>query len=120
MQAYIGIIRSFGYLCSVLLVCLGLYFVIAPDTALMGTSHQIDKLPLVLGGRYFFFGAMLAGAIYLSDSRVTAFLLAGFAFMGFFDAVVYLGADPIPHLSVGNLSLIAAIYFYSLIKKETT
>ena len=117
---YAAIIRNFGYLCAVLLGVFGLYFVMAPETAMQGTAHQIERLPLVMGGRYFFFGAMLAGALYLADNRVIAFLLAGFAFMGFFDAVVYLGADPIPHLSVGILSLIAAIYFYSQSRKETT
>ena len=113
------IIRKFGFLCAVILAAFGLYFVIAPETAMQGTSHQLDKLPFVMGGRYFFFGAMLAGALYLWDHRVTAFLLSGFAFMGFFDAVVYLNADPIPHVIAGILSLIAAIYFYAQSRKET-
>lgn len=105
-------IKGVGLLVGVILLGFGVWFGVAPDAALAGTSHQLELLPYVMGGRYAFFGAMLIAALLYDDSKVTAVLLAGFAGLALFDTVLYLGADPVPHFAVGILAAAACFYFY--------
>ncbi|SHG80552.1 hypothetical protein SAMN05444003_1010 [Cognatiyoonia sediminum] len=106
------IVRIIGYVIGFGLLAFGAWFLIAPEAALAETSHRLDTLPYVMGGRYAFFGAMLIGALYHGDPTVTAYLLAGFAGLGFFDAILYASFDPWPHLIVGVLSLAASLFFF--------
>ena len=71
------IVRIIGYVIGFGLLAFGAWFLIAPEAALAETSHRLDTLPYVMGGRYAFFGAMLIGALYHGDPSVTAYLLAG-------------------------------------------
>ena len=104
------VIKAFGYLCGAILLGYGVWFLVAPTQALSGTYHALDTLPYVMGGRYFFFGALLIAALGYGDHAVTAFLLAGFAGLGLFDAVLYLGHAPLPHFAVGIVAATIGIY----------
>ena len=105
-------IKGLGLLAGVVLLGFGVWFVVAPDAALEGTSHQLQTLPYVMGGRYAFFGVLLIAALMYDDAKVIAVLLAGFAGLALFDTVLYLGADPMPHLAVGILAAATSYYFY--------
>ena len=106
-----AIVRIIGFLSGLGLLAFGAWFLIAPEAALAQTSHRLDFLPFVMAGRYAFFGALLIGALYHGDPTVIAFLLAGFAGLGFFDAIVYAAFDPWPHFAAGALSLAACLFF---------
>lgn len=100
---------------SVLLVGYGALFILNPNMALTATFHQPEALPLVMGGRYAFFAALLA-FVTLSARALLPMLLIGFAFLGVFDAIVYWAVQPWPHLAVGVICLAAAGYL--LAQKE--
>ena len=106
------IVRIIGCIIGFGLLAFGVRFLIAPEAALTETSHRLETLPFVMGGRYVFFGAMLIGALYFGSPIVTAYLLAGFAGLGFFDAFLYASFDPWPHLFAGMLSLGACLLFF--------
>ena len=106
-------IHLFGLLCGVVLLGYGAWFLIAPQAATAGTFHQLTMLPYVMGGRYFFFGALLIAALLYGDATVLSFLLAGFAGLGLFDAVLYWNASPLPHAAVGVIAGLASVYFLS-------
>lgn len=106
------VIKTLGFFVGAVLLSFGAWFIIAPDAALAGTHHKRDTLPFVMGGRYFFFGALLIAALLYQDNTVTAFLLAGFAGLALFDAVLYLDANPVPHFAVGVLAASTGVYFY--------
>jgi len=101
-----------SYLSGVILLGFGVWFLATPETAMAEIGHSPDMLPYVMGGRYFFFGSMLIGALLYKDSIVLGTLLAGFAGMGLFDGALYWSIDPWPHLYVGVLALVAALYFF--------
>lgn len=94
---------------SVLLVLFGALFIVRPEFALTVTYHESEALPLVMGGRYAFFAALLA-FVTLSARALLPMLLIGFAFLGVFDAIVYWAVQPWPHLIVGLVCLAAAGY----------
>ncbi|WP_299687203.1 hypothetical protein [uncultured Tateyamaria sp.] len=104
-------IQGFGLLCGAVLLAYGVWFLFAPDAALAGTYHQLQALPYVMGGRYFFFGALLIAALLYGDAKVLFFLLAGFAGLGLFDGVLYWNAAPLPHIAVGILAGLASLYY---------
>ncbi len=108
----LSILRIIGFVVSAILLTYGVWFVLAPADALAATYHKIDVLPFVMGGRYFFFGALLIAALIYDDRLALAVLLAGFAGLGFFDAVLYLNASPLPHFAVGVLCLVASVVFF--------
>lgn len=98
-------------LCALGLMALGVLLYISPDVGMRVSSHRLAALPLVVGGRYVFFGALLLAAVLYGDHKVTAFLLAGFACLGGLDAFSYADAMPLPHLLAGLASLAGCLYF---------
>ena len=107
-----ALVRIIGFAAAVVLLGYGVSFEANPDAALSVTYHSYETLPAVMGGRYFFFGAMLIAAIIYADTKVLAVLLAGFGGLGLFDAVLYMSTTPLPHLAVGVLTLAASLYFF--------
>lgn len=95
---------------AVLLVFGGMFFR-NPEKALSTTDHLRENLPLVMGGRYMFFAAMLAAALLYQDAKVLTVLFAGFGFMGVLDAYIYRDQKPWAHAAVGVAALLAASYF---------
>lgn len=90
------------------LLVVGFAFLIVPYQTLSIVDHTTDKLPQVMGGRYLFFGFVLAAVLVLRDQRLLAGLLIGFAGVAFIDAGIYWGANAVPHGVVGVVCLIAA------------
>ncbi|MCL6283981.1 hypothetical protein M3P21_10605 [Ruegeria sp. 2012CJ41-6] len=101
-----------SYLAAILLMAFGVWFFVSPDEALVGTHHLLDTLPLVMGGRYLFFGALLLAALRYQDVKVLGTLLIGFAGLGILDGLLYWSANPWPHFGVGFLALFSALYFF--------
>ncbi|WP_415920894.1 hypothetical protein [Tateyamaria sp. SN6-1] len=106
-------IRGLGLLCGAVLLCYCVWFLAAPEAALAGTYHQLETLPFVMGGRYFFFGMLTIAAFLYADPAVLAFLLAGYAGLGLFDGLLYWNAAPWPHVAVGVLAGLASLYFFA-------
>ena len=111
MTAFV-VIKAVGIVSGVVLLGYGFWFILSPAAAMHGTYHLSERLPFVMGGRYFFFGALLIAGLLYNDSAVTSFLLAGFAGLGFFDAILYADSAPLPHIAVGVLALAASLYFF--------
>lgn len=107
-----AVIHWIGVFCGIVLLGYGIWFLIAPMAALNGTYHRSETLPFVMAGRYFFFGTLLICALMYGDRVVLSFLLAGFAGLGMFDAVLYADSAPLPHLLVGVLAGAASFYVF--------
>ncbi|MEO0486081.1 MAG: hypothetical protein AAF092_09225 [Pseudomonadota bacterium] len=60
-----------------------------PAAALKLTTHDPALFPQVMAGRYFFFILMLGGAALSGNLWWLAYVFAGLAFVGIFDAVIY-------------------------------
>ncbi len=101
-----------SYLTAIVLLAYGVWYIMAPDSALARTSHLADTLPLVMGGRYLFFGAILIWALRNDDPKVLSVLLVGLGGLGLFDSVLYWSVDPWPHAIAGLLAIVAAVYFH--------
>lgn len=91
------------------LAAVGAAFLIAPQETLAVVDHTQDKLPQVMGGRYLFFGVMLAAVLRLKDRGLLAGLLLAFGGVGFIDAFIYWGENAFPHAVVGLVCVIAAM-----------
>ena len=89
------------------LILVGLAFLFVPERTLDVVDHTADKLPQVMGGRYLFFGFVLAAVLSLKDKRLLAGLLVGFAGVAFIDAAIYWGSNALPHAAVGVVCLVA-------------
>lgn len=107
-----ALVRIIGFAAAAVLLSYGVWFQVDSDAALSVTYHSYETLPAVMGGRYFFFGAMLIAALLYEDTKVLAVLLAGFGGLGLFDAILYMSTTPLPHLAVGVLALVASFYFF--------
>jgi len=114
-----AIIQTLGLVGGVALLGCGVWFLADPAAALAGTHHRVETLPYVMGGRYVFFGFLLIGALLGRDDTALAFVLAGFAGLGVFDAVLYLDTAPLPHLAAGCLAGAAGLYVYNNRKVAT-
>lgn len=106
------VLRGMGLATGVALIGMGVWFCLAPDAALAIMHHEAERLPLVMGGRYAFFGVILIAALLYQDHRVTGFLLLAFGGLAFFDTAIYWSASPLPHLAVGVLCIIASAVFF--------
>ena len=100
-QLAVSVVAGFGALA---LFGLGAAFWILPAHTLAVVDHTSDGLPQVMGGRYAFMGLLLAAASYLRDWRMLAIVFAGFAFLGFVDAVIYAAGNYLPHVAAGLIS----------------
>ena len=94
---------------SAVLVCFGALFMVQPQLALEVTYHQAQMLPYVISGRHVFFALMLAYVTLRARGQLPV-LLAGFSFLGVYDAIIYWAHQPWPHLIVGVICAGAALY----------
>lgn len=86
-----------------LVLALAGLFIVSPKLGFAVTKHRPDGLPHVMVPRYVFMAGMIALALRLQDHSVLAWVFAGLAMIGFYDALVYraLKANPWPHLAAG-------------------
>ncbi|MGV6812596.1 MAG: hypothetical protein ACWA47_10135 [Brevirhabdus sp.] len=68
---------------------LALAFLRDPAKGLEQTTHHLEDLPKVMADRYLFMTFLALGAVIHGDMAVIAWLFAGFAFMGYADALIY-------------------------------
>ncbi|MFA3917572.1 hypothetical protein [Ruegeria hyattellae] len=75
------------------------------------TSHHLEQLPQVMGGRYTGMAALALLAALYGDMAVIAGLFLVYAFLGFYDAWVYRGAQRpfMPHLIAGIAAAVVAL-----------
>ena len=111
-------VTYFGMATGLILLVYGVVFFVSPETGLALTYHQTDHLPLVMGGRYALFGALLIAALLYKDALVTMVLLIGFAWLAFVDTAIYWQSTPLPHAAIGLVCVAAALYFYSQRKAD--
>ena len=97
---------------GVALIAYGCWYFVQPLGALAAADHTVERLPLVMGGRYVFFGALLVAALLYADHTVTTALLVGFTFLAVVDTVIYWNIAPARHAVTGVISALFAIFFF--------
>ncbi len=106
-------VNIFGIAVGVAFVAYGFWYFVQPMAALAAADHTVDQLPLVMGGRYALFGALLVAALLYKDSIVTTALLIGFTFLALVDTVIYWNIAPTRHAVTGLICALFALFFYS-------
>lgn len=81
-----------------------------PEKALHAVEHVGAALQWVMAGRYLAFAILAIAATSYGDFFVISGLFAVFAFLGFYDTILYarIGAPATKHLWVGLGSLLVA------------
>jgi hypothetical protein len=64
-------------------LALAISFLVSPAFGMAQAQHRLERLPWVMTDRYVAFVALALGATLYGDLKVTAYLFAVFAFMGF-------------------------------------
>lgn len=95
---------------SVVILAIALRFRSDPEKAMHTVEHVGAALHWVMAGRYLAFALLALGATLYGDFVVICGLFGVFAFLGFYDTVLYsrLGAPIATHLWAGLGSLIVA------------
>lgn len=83
-----------------------------PEAGMIEATHRLEKLPLVMAGRYTAFTFLALAAAWNGDAGVIAGLFVAFAFMGLVDGAIYAraGHSYIKHTTAGvAASIVAAV-----------
>ena len=107
-----NVANIFGIGVGAALVAYGFWYFFQPQGALAAADHTVDRLPLVMGGRYMFFGALLISALLYGDHSVTTALLVGFTFLAVVDTVIYWNIAPARHAITGVVCALFALFFF--------
>ena len=81
-------------------------FVRNPELALARATHKVELLPQVMTGRYIVVFLFTLGALLFDDLRVSAYLFAVCAFIGFYDGWLY-ARRGLPHFKHTITGLLA-------------
>lgn len=83
-----------------------------PEAGMAGATHRLEKLPLVMAGRYTAFTFLALAAAWHGDAGVIAGLFVAFAFMGLVDGAIYAraGYSHIKHTAAGVAALCVAAF----------
>ncbi len=82
------------------------WFVRDPELAMVKATHRIELLPQVMTGRYIVVFLFTLGALLMNDLRVSAYLFAVCAFIGFYDGWLY-ARRGLPHFKHTITGLLA-------------